>query len=98
HWSRVYLNGADATDPYASPLFADLSGLPPLLIQAGGHETMLDDASLFAAAAARAGWAVTLEVYPGQGHSFQHDVGTKAEAREAVTHMAQFVERWTTEV
>ena len=97
HWSKVYLNGADASHPYASPLFADLSGLPPLLIQAGGHETMLDDASLFAAAAARSGCAVTLEVYPGQGHSFQHDVGIKAESREAVLHMAQFVKRWAME-
>lgn len=95
HWAGVYLNGADANHPYASPLFADLSGLPPLLIQVGGHETMLDDASLFAASAARAGCAVTLEVYPGQGHSFQHNVGTDDVAREAVIHMGQFVGRWT---
>lgn len=94
HWAKVYLDGADPKHPYASPLFGDLAGLPPLLIQAGGHETMLDDASAFVAAAARAGCAVTLEVYPEQGHSFQHDVGTKAVAREAVMHMAQFVKRW----
>jgi len=95
HWAGVYLNGADAKHPYASPLFADLKGLPPLLIQVGGHETMLDDASMFAAAAARAGCAVTLEVYPEQPHSFQHDVGTKDISREAVEHMAQFLKRWT---
>lgn len=94
HWAGVYLGGADAKHPYASPLFGDLHGLPPLLIQAGGNETMLDDASSFAASAARAGCAVTLEVYPGQGHSFQHQVGTSEVAREAVAHMAQFVGRW----
>ena len=93
HWAQVYLDGADARHPHASPLFADLHGLPPMLIQAGGHETMLDDATLFAAAAARAGCAVTLQVYPGQPHSFQHDVGSKAVAREAVSQMAQFVQR-----
>lgn len=95
HWAGVYLNGADPRHPYASPLFADLKGLPPLLIQAGGNETMVDDASLFAASAARSGCWVTLEVYPGQGHSFQHDVGTRDVSREAVAHMAQFVKRWT---
>ena len=93
HWAEVYLAGADARHPHASPLFADLQGLPPMLIQAGGHETMLDDATLFAAAAARAGGAVTLQVYPGQPHSFQHDVGTSAVAREAVSNMAQFARR-----
>ncbi|MDA0334544.1 MAG: alpha/beta hydrolase fold domain-containing protein [bacterium] len=93
HWAAVYLDGADARHPHASPLFADLQGLPPMLIQAGGDETMLDDATLFAAAAARAGVAVTLQVYPGQPHSFQHDVGTSAVAREAVSNMAQFTQR-----
>lgn len=94
HWASVYLNGADPRQPYASPLFADLHGLPPLLIQAGGDETMLDDATGFAAAAARAGASVTLEVYPGEPHSFQHDVGTRPVAREAVMHMARFATRW----
>jgi epsilon-lactone hydrolase len=93
HWAEVYLDGADARHPQASPLFADLKGLPPLLIQAGGHETMLDDATLFAAAAARAGGAVTLQVYPGQPHSFQHDVGSHPVAREAVSNMVQFARR-----
>jgi monoterpene epsilon-lactone hydrolase len=94
HWADVYLGGADPRQPYASPLFGELHGLPPLLIQAGGQETMLDDASLFAAAAARAGCAVTLEVYPGQPHSFQHEVGTEPVAREAVEHMVRFLQRW----
>jgi len=90
HWADVYLDGADPRQPYASPLFGELHGLPPLLIQAGGQETMLDDASLFAAATAGAGCAVTLEVYPGQPHSFQHEVGTEPVAREAVEHMVRF--------
>lgn len=95
HWAGVYLAGADPRHAWASPLFADLHGLPPLLIQAGGNETMLDDATMFAAAAARAGCAVTLEVSPGEPHSFQHDVGTRPEAQEAIAHMAQFIHRNT---
>ena len=95
HWSGVYLAGVDPTHPYASPLFGELDELPPLLIQVGGHETMLDDASAFAAKAARAGCTVSLEVYAGQPHSFQHDVGTEDIAREAVERMAEFVGRWT---
>ncbi len=47
-----YLNGHDATDPAASPLFADLRGLPPLLVQVGGCEALLDDAVALARAAA----------------------------------------------
>lgn len=95
HWAGVYLDGADPRHPEASPLFADLRALPPLLIQAGGDETMLDDATLFAAAAARAGVAVTLQVTPGRPHSFQHDVGRDDRAREAVDEMARFVRRHT---
>jgi len=95
HWGGVYLDGADPKTPYASPLFADLNGLPPLLIQVGGQETMLDDATVFAEKAARAGGQVTLEVYAGQGHSFQHQAATSDVAREAVDRMAGFVRRWT---
>lgn len=93
HWSKVYLDGADPRTPYASPIYGDLAGLPPMLIQVGGNETMLDDASGFAAKAARAGCQVALEVYAGQGHSFQHQVATSAVAREAVDHVAAFVRK-----
>jgi monoterpene epsilon-lactone hydrolase len=68
--SRQYLDGQDPRHPLASPLFADLSGLPPLLIIAGGDETLLDDATLLAARAATAGCEVSLEIYPGVSHGF----------------------------
>ena len=54
HWSKEYLGDADPLHPYASPMFGELHGLPPMLIQVGGGETMLDDAALFALKAARA--------------------------------------------
>ena len=63
-----YLGGHAATDPLASPLFADPAGLPPLLIHVGAIETLLDDATRFAAAAEAAGVDVTLEVWPEMIH------------------------------
>jgi len=94
YWADVYLDGVDAKTPYASPLFASLHDLPPVLVQAGGQETMLDDATAFAAAAARAGCSINLEVYADQPHSFQHEAAENEVAREAITRLAHFVRRW----
>ena len=66
--ARAYLAGADASDPRASPLRADLTGLPPLLIQCGSAETLLDDAVRLAGSAAHADVPVSLEVYPEMIH------------------------------
>ncbi|MFJ8313008.1 MULTISPECIES: alpha/beta hydrolase [unclassified Streptomyces] len=66
-----YLDGADPTDAPASPIHADLTGLPPLLIQAGSHEVLLDDATRLATRAAHDDVAVTLDVVPGVTHVFQ---------------------------
>jgi acetyl esterase/lipase len=57
---RDYAGGHDPADGRISPLFADLAGLPPLLIQAGSHEILLDDATRLAARAAAADVPVTL--------------------------------------
>jgi monoterpene epsilon-lactone hydrolase len=66
-----YVAGADASDPYISPVFGDLRGLPPLLIQVGSNEILLSDALRLAARAATADVAVTLDVTPGVPHVFQ---------------------------
>src|ERR1035441_213995 len=66
-----YLAGTDPADPLVSPIFADLSGLPPLLIQAGSHEVLLDDATRLAAKAAADDVAVILDITPGVPHVFQ---------------------------
>ena len=66
-----YAAGEDAAFGLISPVFADLSGLPPLSIQAGGHEVLLDDAVRLARAAATADVEVTLEITPGVPHVFQ---------------------------
>ena len=59
-----YVNGADAANPHISPIFGDLHGLPPLLIQVGSHEILLSDAMRLAGQAATADVQVTLEVVP----------------------------------
>ena len=61
----------DAALGLISPLFADLAGLPPLIIQAGSHEVLLDDALRLAREAATADVEVTLEITPGVPHVFQ---------------------------
>jgi epsilon-lactone hydrolase len=60
----------DRKDPRVSPLFADLTGFPPVLVQVGSEETLLDDAVRFAAAAGAANVAVTLEIWPHMIHAW----------------------------
>ena len=66
-----YTSGHDAALGLISPAFADLSGLPPLIIQAGSHEVLLDDAVLLARQAATADVEVTLQITPRVPHVFQ---------------------------
>jgi len=71
--SRIpdYTSGQDASLGLISPIFADLSGLPPLIIQAGTHEVLLDDAIRLARQAATADVEITLDITPGVPHVFQ---------------------------
>jgi monoterpene epsilon-lactone hydrolase len=66
--AAAYLGGSDPLDPLASPLYADLRGLPPVQIQVGGRESLLDDARRFADRASGAGVAVTYLEHPGVIH------------------------------
>ena len=66
-----YTQGQDAALGLISPVFADLSGLPPLIIQAGSHEVLLDDAVRLAGQAATADVGVTLDITPRVPHVFQ---------------------------
>ena len=93
--SKIYLAGADPSDPRASPLLADLAGLPPLLIQAGDHETILDDATRLAARARDFGVVVTLEIYPGMIHVFQMYADDLPDARTAITTIGSFLAQHT---
>jgi acetyl esterase/lipase len=74
-----------------SPIFGDLNGLPPLLIQVGSHEILLSDALRLAQRAATSDVAVTLDVTPGAPHVFQGFAGFLDEARAALDRAADFV-------
>jgi acetyl esterase/lipase len=86
-----YLAGADAADPLISPIFGDLTGLPPLLIQVGSHEILLSDALRLAARAATSDVTVTLEVTPGVPHVFQGYAVLLDEAGAALDRAADFM-------
>jgi acetyl esterase/lipase len=93
-YAETYLaEGADAGSPLASPLLADLSGLPPLLLQVGSYEVLLDDSTGLAARAAAADLEVALEVYPGSAHVFQHEHVTQPAAARALDSAAAFLRR-----
>jgi acetyl esterase/lipase len=82
--AKTYLGGADPRNPLASPVHGDLSGLPPMLIQVGDRETVLDDARLLAERARSAGVDARLEVWPRMFHVFQLYADAIAEGREAI--------------
>jgi epsilon-lactone hydrolase len=86
-----YTAGQDAAVGLISPIFADLSGLPPLLIQGGTHEVLLDDAVRLARQAAVADVAVTLDITPGVPHVFQAYYPILDEAVAALDRAGQFL-------
>jgi monoterpene epsilon-lactone hydrolase len=86
-----YTAGQDAALPLMSPIFADLSGLPPLIIQAGSHEILVDDAVRLATQAVAADVEVTLEITPGVPHVFQAYSAILDEAAAALDRAGQFL-------
>jgi salicylate hydroxylase len=68
--AACYIGGADLKSPYVSPVFADLTGFPPMLIHAAANEALADDALRLAAAAERAGIPVTLKLFEDSLHAF----------------------------
>jgi epsilon-lactone hydrolase len=95
--ARDYLDGTGTgpEDPLVSPIFADLSGLPPPLIQAGSHEVLLDDATTLATRAAAHDVAVTLDITPGVPHVFQAFAAILDEGDTALARAADFVRAHT---
>jgi acetyl esterase/lipase len=87
----AYLDGADPREPLASPLFADLTGLPPLLLQVGGQEALLDDTTRIAERARAAGVDVTLEVLDGVIHIWQYFGPDLPETRESEARAGAFL-------
>lgn len=88
-----YLADHPADDPLASPVLADLRGMPPLFIQVSSAERLLDDSLTLATQAARAGVQVELDVWPHMFHCWSIAAGFLPEATEAVARVTDFVNR-----
>ncbi|MFL5954646.1 MAG: alpha/beta hydrolase [Gaiellaceae bacterium] len=86
-----YTSGHDAALGLISPVFADLSGLPPLIVQAGTHEVLLDDAVRLAQQAVSADVQVTLDITPGVPHVFQAYHAILDEGAAALDRAGQFL-------
>lgn len=91
--AAAYLGGADAKTPLASPLFADLAGLSPLLVQVGTAETLLDDSTRFAERGRAADVDVTLHVWDDMVHVWQAFASVLPEGRQAIEQIGAFLRR-----
>jgi acetyl esterase/lipase len=87
----VYLGGADPRSPLAAPLYADLHGLPPLLIQVGTRETLYDDATRLAYQAARAGVKTTFEPWDEMIHVWHLFAPLLDEGQQAIERIGEFI-------
>jgi acetyl esterase/lipase len=93
--ARHYLKGSNASDPYASPVFASFKDFPPVMVHAGSLEMLRDDASRLGDRAADAGSRVSIEIYDGMQHVFQANP-LVPEARVSLTRLGQFIKSRTT--
>lgn len=92
--AAYYLNGLSPRHPLAAPLYADLTGLPPLLIQVGDAETLLDDAVRLAQRAEAAGVKVNIDVWEEMIHVWQLFAQMLPEGREAIDRIGAFLRRY----
>jgi acetyl esterase/lipase len=92
HWSAHYAGSADRRDAMLSPVFADLSQLPPLLLLVGEHEILLDDSLRVAAAATRAGTAAQVLVGERMQHDWPLTLPWLDESRHAWREMRRFID------
>jgi epsilon-lactone hydrolase len=93
--ARVYLAGQNPRSPLAAPLYADLHGLPPLLIHVGDAEALLDDSKRLAERAKAAGVDVTLEVWPEMPHVWHLFAHFLPEGQQAIDRAGEFVRKLT---
>ncbi|MEO8756391.1 MAG: alpha/beta hydrolase [Devosia sp.] len=86
-----YAGERNPRDPMASPIFADAAGLPPLLVHAGGDETMLDDSRVFVERARAAGVIVSFKIYDGMWHVHHSGAPEVPESLAAYNDIAAFI-------
>ncbi|CDN57922.1 Putative acetyl-hydrolase (plasmid) [Neorhizobium galegae bv. officinalis bv. officinalis str. HAMBI 1141] len=90
-FSDMYLQGEDATQPKASPLYAPLAGLPPVRIDVGDNEVLLSDSIRYTEQAQAAGVEVTLAVWEGMPHVFQSSLGQFLAAEQSLNAIGDFL-------
>ncbi len=91
-WALCYTDGSNLTNPLVSPLYGDFHGFPPLLIQAGSEEILLDDSILLAEKARSAGVDVTLKIWDGMWHVWQALGDLIPENKKTFEEIGQFVQ------
>lgn len=97
HFARIkaaaegYLQGHDPKDPLASPLYGDPSGLPPLCIQVGSRELLLDEIQKFTAKAIACGVKVNFEIFPEMFHTWHYFAAKIPEGEAAIDKIGHFV-------
>ena len=91
-YARIYLGDASDRDPYASPVFGNLAGLPPLLLQAASNELLVDDARRIHDSVQKAGGVSRLEIFDDLFHDWPILDGFLPEARQALRQAAAFLD------
>jgi monoterpene epsilon-lactone hydrolase len=93
HWGGLYLGATSPTEPLVSPLFGDYSGLPPILIQVGDAEIVLDHSTRYAERAKAAGVDVTIEVWDDMIHVFQLFAPMLPEGQQAIDKIGEWIKQ-----
>jgi acetyl esterase/lipase len=93
--AKTYLGGADPRAPLAAPLYADLRGLPPTLIQVGDAEVLLDDSTRLAGIAREAGVQVQMDVWDDMIHVWHLFAPMLPEGRQALSQAGDFIKKHT---
>ena len=89
--AKTFLAGGSSRDPLANPLYADVSGLPPMYITVGGDETLLDDSIRFEKIARQAGVEIKVDIFPEMQHVWHFMAGVAPEADQAIQQMSEWV-------
>ena len=93
-YTSYYIGDGDPKSPYMSPLFADLEGFPPIMIQVGEDETLLDDSVRFAKKARESGVEIYLHIWEGMFHCFPLLSPMFKEATQAMNEICEFLHRY----
>ena len=93
--AKTYLGGADARAPLAAPIYADLRGLPPILIQVGDAEVLLDDSTRLAGIAREAGVEVQMDVWDDMIHVWHLFAPMLPEGKQAISQAGEFIKKHT---